>query len=324
MAKLVDALVLGTSGAIRGGSNPLSGTMNTTQQKSENIRKTYLLMSLFLIIVIGIGWLFSEIIGNSDILYFAVGFSLLMNIFSYWFSDKIVLKMSGAKPIKREDNRELFDSVERLCRQAYLPIPKIYIMDDQSLNAFATGRNAKNSAVAFTQGLLNTLDQRELEGVIAHELSHIQNNDILISTIIVVLVGFVSLLSDFFLRMSIFGGFRDNENNSAGSIMAVAGIVLAILAPFVAMIIQLAISRKREFLADASGASLTHNPSGLASALEKISSNSIPMKKASQATAHLFISNPYKRKNKTSFLAKMFMTHPPVEERIKVLRGGRV
>ncbi|MCK4918313.1 MAG: M48 family metalloprotease [Candidatus Pacebacteria bacterium] len=288
-------------------------------------------MSLFLIIVIGIGWFFSELMDSRNILYFAVGFSLLMNIFSYWYSDKVVLKMSGAKQIKREENRNLFDTVERLSRQAHLPIPKVYIMNDQSLNAFATGRNAKNSAVAVTQGLLNVLEQRELEGVIAHELSHIQNNDILISTIIVVLVGFVSLLSDFFLRMSIFGGLRDNENNSAGSVMAIVGIVLAILAPFVAMIIQLAISRKREFLADASGASLTHNPSGLASALEKISSSSVQMKKASRATAHIFISNPYKKNSKhsvgqrkrTSFLAKMFMTHPPTEERINALLGRR-
>ncbi len=296
--------------------------MNIQAQKSENIRKTYLLMSFFLIVVIGIGWFFSEATGSSNILYFAVGFSILMNIFSYWFSDKIVLKMSGAKRIKREDNCDLFDIVERLSRQAHLPIPKVYIMNDHSMNAFATGRNAKNSAVAFTQGLLNTLDQRELEGVIAHELSHIQNNDILISTIIVVLVGFVSLLSDFFIRMSIFGGLRNNENNSAGSVMTIIGIVLAILAPFVAMIIQLAISRKREFLADASGVALTHNPSGLASALEKISSNPIQMKKVSRATAHMFISNPYKKKKGTSFITKMFMTHPPVEERIKVLRGG--
>ncbi|MBU1046553.1 zinc metalloprotease HtpX [Patescibacteria group bacterium] len=281
-------------------------------------------MSLFLILVIGIGWVFSELMGNSNILYFAVGFSLLMNIFSYWFSDKVVLKMSGAKAIKREDNRELFDMVERLCRQAHLPIPKLYIMNDQAMNAFATGRNAKNSAVAVTQGLLNALDQRELEGVIAHELSHIQNNDILISTVVVVLVGFISILSDFFLRMSIFGGFKDNDNNAAGSGMAIIGIVLAILSPFIAMIIQLAISRKREFLADASSASLTHNPSGLASALEKISSSTVPFKRASNATAHLFISNPYKRKNKTSFIAKMFMTHPPVEERVRVLRGGRI
>jgi len=298
--------------------------MNIQAQKSENIRKTYLLMSLFLILVIGIGWVFSELMGNSNILYFAVGFSLLMNIFSYWFSDKVVLKMSGAKAIKREDNRELFDMVERLCRQAHLPIPKLYIMNDQAMNAFATGRNAKNSAVAVTQGLLNALDQRELEGVIAHELSHIQNNDILISTVVVVLVGFISILSDFFLRMSIFGGFKDNDNNAAGSGMAIIGIVLAILSPFIAMIIQLAISRKREFLADASSASLTHNPSGLASALEKISSSTVPFKRASNATAHLFISNPYKRKNKTSFIAKMFMTHPPVEERVRVLRGGRI
>ncbi|MCK5286075.1 MAG: M48 family metalloprotease [Candidatus Pacebacteria bacterium] len=281
-------------------------------------------MSLFLVVVIGVGWFFSELMDSRNILYFAVGFSLLMNIFSYWFSDKIVLKMSGAKQIKREENRNLFDTVERLSRQAYLPIPKIYIMNDASLNAFATGRNAKNSAVAVTQGLLNVLDQRELEGVLAHELSHIQNNDILIATIVVVLVGFVSLLSDFFLRSLFFRslGGRDNDNQ-AGGVMMLIGVILAIFSPFIAMIIQLAISRKREFLADASGAALTHNPSGLASALEKISSSGISMKKASRATAHMFISNPYKKRRKTGLLSKMFMTHPPTEERIDALLGRR-
>lgn len=298
--------------------------MNIQAQKSKNIRKTYLLMSLFLVVVIGVGWFFSELMDSRNILYFAVGFSLLMNIFSYWFSDKIVLKMSGAKQIKREENRNLFDTVERLSRQAYLPIPKIYIMNDASLNAFATGRNAKNSAVAVTQGLLNVLDQRELEGVLAHELSHIQNNDILIATIVVVLVGFVSLLSDFFLRSLFFRslGGRDNDNQ-AGGVMMLIGVILAIFSPFIAMIIQLAISRKREFLADASGAALTHNPSGLASALEKISSSGISMKKASRATAHMFISNPYKKRRKTGLLSKMFMTHPPTEERIDALLGRR-
>ena len=324
VAKLVDALVLGTSGAIRGSSSLPLGTMNIQAQKSKNIRKTYLLMSLFLVVVIGVGWFFSELMDSRNILYFAVGFSLLMNIFSYWFSDKIVLKMSGAKQIKREENRNLFDTVERLSRQAYLPIPKIYIMNDASLNAFATGRNAKNSAVAVTQGLLNVLDQRELEGVLAHELSHIQNNDILIATIVVVLVGFVSLLSDFFLRSLFFRslGGRDNDNQ-AGGVMMLIGVILAIFSPFIAMIIQLAISRKREFLADASGAALTHNPSGLASALEKISSSGISMKKASRATAHMFISNPYKKRRKTGLLSKMFMTHPPTEERIDALLGRR-
>ncbi|MCK4386653.1 MAG: M48 family metalloprotease [Candidatus Pacebacteria bacterium] len=281
-------------------------------------------MAFFLIFVIGVGWVFSYIYGNQNILYFAIGFSLLMNIFSYWFSDKIVLKMSGAKQIKREDNRDLFDIMERLIHQIGLPMPKLYLINDASPNAFATGRNAKNSAVAVTSGLLNILERRELEGVLSHEISHIANKDILIATLIVVLVGFVSLLSDFFLRATFFKslGGRNNDNQ-AGIIMTIAGIVLAILTPFAAMLIQLAISRKREFLADASGASLTHNPSGLASALEKISKNALPLKRASHATAHLYISNPYKRKRPTGLLAKLFMTHPPVEERIGALLGKK-
>ncbi|MFH1402414.1 MAG: M48 family metalloprotease [Patescibacteria group bacterium] len=297
--------------------------MNPRAQQLKNIRKTYLLMALFLIFVVAVGWIFSYIFGNQNILYFAIGFSFLMNFFSYFFSDKIVLKMSGAKQIERSANRDLFDIVERLARQARLPAPKIYIINDQSPNAFATGRNARNSAVAVTTGLLNILDQRELEGVIAHELSHINNKDILLATIVVVLVGFISLLSDFFLRASFFRslGGGDNNNNQAGTIMTIAGIILAILTPFVAMLIQLAISRKREFLADASGATLTHNPAGLATALEKISQNGTQMKRVSHATAHLYISNPYKRKQSTGFIAKMFLTHPPVEERVHALLG---
>lgn len=299
--------------------------MNIQAQKSQNIQKTWLLMALFLIFVIGVGWIFSYIFGNQNILYFAIGFSLLMNIFSYWFSDKIVLKMSGAKQISRDDNRDLFDIMERLVHQIGLPMPKLYLINDASPNAFATGRNAKNSAVAVTTGLLNILDRRELEGVLSHELSHINNKDILISTLVVVLVGFVSLLSDFFLRATFFRSLGGGDNNNqAGTMMTIAGIILAILTPFVAVLIQLAISRKREFLADASGASLTHNPSGLASALEKISKNVAPLKRASHATAHMYISNPYKRKKSTGFFAKIFMTHPPVEERIRALLGGRV
>ena len=254
--------------------------MNITAQKAKNIQKTYLLMFLFLVLVIGIGWVFSYFFENQNILYFAIGFSLLVNIFSYWFSDKIVLKMSGAKLISRNDNQKLFDGVERLVHQAGLMMPKLYIINDASPNAFATGRNSKHSAVAVTTGLLNLLDEKELDGVIAHELSHIANKDILIATIVVVLVGFIALLSDMFIRMSFYGSLKRDNNDKAGGVVVVIGIVLAILTPFVAMLIQLAISRKREFLADASGALLTRYPEGLASALEKISQNSAPLKKS--------------------------------------------
>ena len=275
-----------------------------------------------MIVVVGIGWVFSQIYGDSSFVVIAVIFSLFMNFFSYWFSDKIVLAMSGARPIKREEDLELYRIVENLCITAGLKMPKIYMINDPSPNAFATGRNQEHAAVAVTSGLRQILDKNELEGVIAHELSHIGNKDILISTIIVILVGFVALLSDFFLRVQFFRGRRDREDGGqAQLIMMLVGIILAILAPIAAMLIQLAISRKREFLADASGALLTRYPEGLASALEKISNHPVPLKRINKATAHLYISSPLKGGQSAGWLAKLFMTHPPAEERIRALRG---
>ena len=297
--------------------------MTLYTQQSKNIRKTWLLMSVFFVVVISIGWLFARIYGDSSFVVVAVAFSLFMNFFSYWFSDKIVLAMSGARPIKREEDIELYRIVENLCIAAGLKMPKIYMINDPSPNAFATGRNQERAAVAVTSGLRQTLNKNELEGVIAHELSHIGNKDILISTIIVILVGFVALLSDFFLRAHFFRGKRDNREGGgqAQLIMMLVGIILAILAPIAATLIQLAISRKREFLADASGALLTRYPEGLASALEKISNNQIPLRRINKATAHLYISSPLKGDKGTNWLTKLFMTHPPAEERIRVLRG---
>lgn len=275
-------------------------------------------MSLFLVVIIAVGFVFSQAYGSPGILYFAVIFSLLMNFFSYWYSDKIVLAMSGAKEANHESNRELYHIVENLCITAGLPMPKIYTINDTAPNAFATGRNKEHAVVAVTSGLLERLNKTELEGVIAHELSHIGNRDILISTIVVVLVGFIALLSDFFLRFSFFGG--RNRDREGGAIFMIAGIVLAILAPIAVILIQLAISRKREFLADASGALLTRYPEGLASALEKISQYKMPMKMANKATAHLYISNPFGVKK----VAKLFMTHPPMERRVAALRGMEI
>ena len=297
--------------------------MSLYSQQDSNIRKTWFLMTGFLVVVIEVGWAFAQIYGNSVVLYVAVAFSLLMNFFSFWYSDKIVLKMSGAKPVEKNDNPELYRLVENLCITAGLPLPKIYVINDPAPNAFATGRNKEKAVVAVTSGLLERLDRTELEGVIAHELSHIGNRDILISTVVVVLVGFVALLSDFFLRFTIWGGRgRDREGDArAQMIMMLIGIALAILAPIAAALIQLAISRKREFLADASGALLTRYPEGLASALEKISQYPASMKRANRATAHLYISSPFRGKKATGFMAKLFMTHPPVEERVKALRG---
>lgn len=298
---------------------------NLYQHRDSNIRKTWFLFTIFLIVIIGIGWLFSQIYASPGVLFFAVFFSVLMSFISYWYSDKIVLKISRARPVNRENARELYNIVENLSIAAGLPMPRLYLMEEKAPNAFATGRNPKHAVVAVTTGLLERLDRSELEGVLAHELSHIGNRDILVSTVAVVLVGFVALLSDFFLRSlfwrSMFGG-RNREGGQLGGVLVLAGIALAILSPIIAALIQLAISRKREFLADASGALLTRYPRGLASALEKISKDPTPIRVANNATAHLWISDPHGKKH--SAIAKLFMTHPPIEERIKRLRQMNV
>jgi heat shock protein HtpX len=273
-------------------------------------------------VVNGVVYVFSRALGNPSILYVAVFLSIFMNIFSYWYSDKIVLAMSRARAVEKADQPEFYNIVENLSITAGLPMPKLYVIDDPSPNAFATGRDKEHAVVAVTSGILGILNKNELEGVIAHELSHIGNRDMLVSTIVVVLVGFVTLLSDFFLRASMWGAGRrdDREGGQLGIIFMVAGFVLAILSPIVATLIQLAISRKREFLADTSGALLTRYPEGLASALEKISKYSQPMIHANNATAHLFIANPFGPEGMGSSISKLFMTHPPIEERIKILR----
>lgn len=295
-------------------------------QKDSNIRKTFVLISFFSILVIGIGYVFSYVFESYAILVGAVIFSVFSSFFSYWYSDKIVLMMSKARLVNRENGKELYNIIENLCITAGLPAPKIYIIDDTAPNAFATGRNPEHAVVAVTTGILQKLDRSELEGVIAHELSHIGNRDILLSTIVAVLVGSVVLISDWFLRWTWWGGGRRNRDNGGGSgqiqtIMFLVAIILAILAPLVATIIQLAISRKREFLADASGALLTRYPDGLASALKKISSDQEPLEVANKATAHLYIVSPLKGKNAKSLFARLFATHPPIEERIKALKG---
>lgn len=235
--------------------------------------------------------------------------------------------MSRARLVTREQGRELYNIVENLCITAGLPVPKIYIIDDSAPNAFATGRNPEHAVIAVTTGILKKLDRSELEGVIAHELSHIGNRDILLSTVVVVLVGFVALASDWFLRWTWFGGGRKRDNEGGSQmqmIMLIVAIALAILAPLAATLIQMTISRKREFLADASGALLTRYPEGLAKALEKISSDTEPLEVANKATAHLYIISPLKGKKAKSFMAKLFMTHPPIEERAKALRGMNI
>ena len=291
-------------------------------QQDKNIWKTWLLMATFLCVVVALGWFVSFYYDNPFILYAAIGIALVMNIVSYWYSDKIALSLSKARPANKEEHTDLFRAVENISITAGLPQPRVYIIDDPAPNAFATGRNKEHAAVAVTTGLLSMMDKNELEGVIAHEIAHIGNRDILLMTVVVVLVGFVALLSDFFMRSMFFGGGRGRREGGGnlGAIMAIIGVIFLILSPIVAKIIQLAISRKREFLADATGALLTRYPEGLASALEKISGYTAPMRNAHTATAHLFISNPFGGAVKG--MAKLFMTHPPVEERIKVLRHG--
>lgn len=278
-------------------------------------------MTTFFILVILLGWFISFYYQSPGILYFAVIFAILMNIFSYWFSDKIVLKLHKAKPVTRAEYFDLWNATENLAITAGLPMPKLYIIEDPAPNAFATGRNKEHAVVCVTTGLLSILEKNELEGVIAHELSHIGNRDMLISTIVVVMVGFVALLSDLFLRSQILGGGRQRQSGNAGVILLIVGIALAILTPIIATLIRLSISRKREFLADATGALLTRYPQGLAGALRKISAAPMPMRSANNATAHLFIANPFSSK-KTSGFHKLFMTHPPLEERILALTGG--
>jgi len=277
-------------------------------------------MALFFAVVIGLGWFFSVYYGNPEILYVFVAFSIFMNIFSYWFSDKIVLKLAGAREAKREEFFDLYTSVENLSITAGLPMPKVYVIDDPAPNAFATGRNKDHAVVAATTGLLRILDKNELEGVIGHELSHIGNRDMLLSTVVVVLVGFVTILADVFTRHLFFGGGNRDSDNKGGNILVLVGIVLSILAPIFAVLIQLAISRKREFLADASGALLTRYPEGLASALQKIAQYSQPLQRQSSAIAHLYIADP-KGRGFGKRVAGLFATHPPVEDRVRALIG---
>lgn len=302
--------------------------MTLYTHKYANIRKTWLLMTIFFGVVIGIGWVFSQLYGNPSILYIAVFLSILMNVISYFFSDRIVLALHRAKPVDMRENPELYRVLENLTITAGLPMPKFYIIDDPAPNAFATGRNPEHAVVAVTTGLLHILDRSELEGVLAHELSHIGNRDMLVSTVAVVLVGFVSILSDMFMRSLWFGGGNQHERKGGQAFLFVIGIMLSILAPLIASLIHLAISRRREFLADASGALLTRYPEGLASALRKIAGYSRPLATATNATAHLFFENPFgadrKSERRTPWLIKIFSTHPPIEERIAALERTQI
>src|SRR3972149_9452354 len=294
--------------------------MNIYSAISSNKNKTWVIMIMFVVIVTTMVYVFSKALGFDSLGLAGIALVIagVMSIGSYYYSDKLVLATTGAKEIKKNDYPQYFRAVENLCIAAGIPMPKVYIVNDPSPNAFATGRDPRHAVVCATTGLLDKLNEVELEGVIAHELSHIKNFDIRLMGVVAILVGFVAILSDLFIRATFYSRSDDNRGNTIFLILA---IVFAILSPIVATLIQLAVSRKREYLADASGALLTRYPEGLASALEKLARDHTPPRVASNATAHLFIENPFDNKKVKNFFTGLFNTHPPLEERIKILRS---
>lgn len=294
--------------------------MTVYSQISANKRRTWLVMALFVVFITTVAFVFGKASGYGlSFAGIALVVSGLMSFGSYYWSDSMVMAVSGAKEVTEAEQNVLHHVVTNMAMVAGIPKPKVYLIEDASPNAFATGRDPKHAAIAVTTGLLEKLDKTELEGVLAHEMSHIKDYDTRLMAVVAILVGLVALLADWFMR-SLWWGGNDNEDRKDGAIFMVVGIVLAILSPIIATLIQLAISRRREFLADASAAYLTRYPEGLARALEKISSDRRPASFANNATAHLFISNPFKGKESKSFFSGLFDTHPPIEERIKLLR----
>ena len=287
-------------------------------QIDSNKRQSVLLMMIFIAVIIGLGYVFDKTLGVGDYSYivFAIFLSFGMTAISYFQGDKIALWTSGAKPIAKEDNAYVYRLVENLAITNGTPTPKIYIIEDSAINAFATGRKPELASIAVTRGAIEKLTNEELEGVLAHELSHVKNYDIRFMTLVAVLVGAIAILSNIFLRSQWLPRRNDREGGNIGAIFMIIGIVLAILSPIIAELIKLAISRRREYLADASGALLTRYPEGLARALEKIAAQNQPMKTANQATAHLFLANPFAGRK----ISNLFSTHPPAEDRIKKLR----
>ena len=292
------------------------------QDISSNKRNSILLMTVFIVFILFLGFIYDRAWGNGAYvgISLAIIFSFCSTAISYFAGDKIALATNGARPLNHDDNEYVYHLVENLCIASGMTMPRIYLIEDQAINAFATGRKPELASIAVTRGAVEKLTQQELEGVLAHELSHIKNYDIRFMTLVAVLVGSIAILSDIFLRSRFWFGGRDrdndNQNCNLGAIFMIVGVILAILSPLIAELIKLAISRKREYLADASGALLTRYPDGLASALEKIAADNQPLKSASMATAHLFIANPFASKK----ISNLFSTHPPIEERIKRLR----
>ncbi|MBU6321247.1 MAG: M48 family metalloprotease [Patescibacteria group bacterium] len=294
--------------------------MNLYAERARNVRRTWALIIVFALVVVAIGYAISGYYGNPAILVIAGAIAIATNFYAYWASDKLVLSLNKARPARREEFFDFYTVTENMAIAAGLPKPKLYVIDDPAPNAFATGRDEQHAVVCATTGLLAMMTRPELEGVVAHELSHVKNRDILLMTVAVVLAGSVALAANIFLRASFWGGGgRDNRDNG-NALFAVLAIVAIILAPLAAQLIELAISRRREYLADESGALLTRYPEGLASALEKIGEWREPMRSANLATAHLFIGDPFgKSGGGAGWIERLFSTHPPIQERIKRL-----
>ncbi len=300
--------------------------MDLYAERAKNIRRTWALVIGFLIVVVAVGYAISWYYGNPSILYIAIVVAIVTNFYAYWASDTLVLSLNHARPASREEFFDFYTVTENLAITAGLPKPKLYVIDDPAPNAFATGRDEQHAVVCATTGLLSMMTRPELEGVIGHELSHIKNRDMLLMTIAVVLAGFVALVANMFLRISFWGGGRRDENNNNAVLMIVA-VIAIVLAPLAAKLIELAVSRRREYLADASSALLTRYPEGLASALQKIGGYAAPMRSANLATAHLFIGDPFGPKGtkggSSGWIEHMFSTHPPIQDRIQALLGAR-
>lgn len=299
---------------------------NVYEQQDRNKRRSLVVMVLFVVFITGVVWVFSQILGyGPDAVGVALIFAGLMSLSGYWWGDKLILAISGARPANKKEDFNFFTVAENLAMVAQIPVPKLYVIEDSAPNAFAAGRDPEHAAVCATTGLLEKLNRTELEGVIAHELSHIKNFDTRLMSIVTILVGMVTLLADWSFRGIGFGGRnREEREGNFGAVLFLIGVILALLSPLIAQLIQLAISRRREFLADASGVMLTRFPEGLASALEKIAADREPLEAANKATAHLYIINPFKEgsreRGQMSWFAGLFNTHPPAEERIKALR----
>lgn len=297
--------------------------MSIQSQIRSNVARTYVIMSAFVAFVVIVAYVLGVALGYGvEWMWIAVGFSVVSSLASYYWGDKMVLTMSGAKPANRKQHFDFFTVAENLAIAAGLPTPKLYVIDDTAMNAFATGRDPAHAVVCATTGILAKLERRELEGVIAHELSHIKNFDTRLMAVVAVLVGTVAFLADMFLRNLWWGNHRDRDDDKGlGQIMLVVGIVLAIITPIVASLIQLSVSRRREFLADASAADLTRYPEGLARALEKLTNDKEVLEAATNATAHLYVVNPFKGKQFAAWFSGLFNTHPPIHDRIKLLRS---